>query len=109
MEGCSGSAGARQCVREPLAQLVEHLTFNQGVPGSSPGRLTSNPQGFALLTPITRGISNRPAITWSVFASLLAHGFVKRTERTPREALRLAGERFAALSRQEGTGAHGAT
>jgi predicted amidohydrolase len=26
----------------PLAQLVEHLTFNQGVPGSSPGWLTSN-------------------------------------------------------------------
>ena len=25
---------------EPLAQLVEHLTFNQGVPGSSPGWLT---------------------------------------------------------------------
>ena len=25
----------------PLAQLVEHLTFNQVVPGSSPGRLTS--------------------------------------------------------------------
>jgi hypothetical protein len=24
----------------PLAQLVEHLTFNQGVPGSSPGWLT---------------------------------------------------------------------
>jgi hypothetical protein len=27
---------------EPLAQTEEHLTFNQGVPGSSPGRLTSN-------------------------------------------------------------------
>jgi len=26
---------------EPLAQSVEHLTFNQGVPGSNPGRLTS--------------------------------------------------------------------
>jgi hypothetical protein len=24
----------------PLAQSVEHLTFNQGVPGSSPGRPT---------------------------------------------------------------------
>ena len=23
-----------------LAQLVEHLTFNQGVPGSNPGRAT---------------------------------------------------------------------
>ncbi len=27
--------------RGPLAQLVEHLTFNQGVPGSNPGRPTS--------------------------------------------------------------------
>ena|SRR5690606_29769849 len=27
-------------VREPLAQLVEHLTFNQGVGGSSPPWLT---------------------------------------------------------------------
>ena len=26
---------------EPLAQLVEHLTFNQGVEGSSPSWLTS--------------------------------------------------------------------
>ena len=25
---------------EPLAQVVEHLTFNQVVPGSSPGWLT---------------------------------------------------------------------
>jgi hypothetical protein len=28
------------CEREPLAQLVEHLTFNQGVGGSSPPWLT---------------------------------------------------------------------
>lgn len=25
---------------DPLAQPEEHLTFNQGVPGSSPGRVT---------------------------------------------------------------------
>ena len=25
---------------DPLAQSVEHLTFNQGVPGSNPGRVT---------------------------------------------------------------------
>ena len=31
---------------EPLAQTVEHLTFNQGVPGSSPGRLTKNYEDF---------------------------------------------------------------
>ena len=32
--------------REPLAQTVEHLTFNQGVVGSSPTRLTTFLQGF---------------------------------------------------------------
>ena len=37
----------------PLAQSVEHLTFNQGVPGSNPGWLTRKPrksrfQGFSL-------------------------------------------------------------
>ena len=29
--------------RERVAQSVEHLTFNQRVPGSSPGALTTNP------------------------------------------------------------------
>jgi hypothetical protein len=29
--------------RGPLAQLVEQLTLNQRVPGSSPGRLTKYP------------------------------------------------------------------
>ncbi len=33
-------------VGEPLAQLEEHLTFNQGVPGSSPGRLTNQTGHF---------------------------------------------------------------
>jgi hypothetical protein len=37
---------------EPLAQLVEHLTFNQGVEGSSPSWLTTVKQaslvGFSL-------------------------------------------------------------
>ena len=28
-------------VRERVAQSVEHLTFNQRVPGSSPGALTT--------------------------------------------------------------------
>ncbi len=27
-------------VVDPVAQLVEHLTFNQRVPGSNPGRIT---------------------------------------------------------------------
>lgn len=26
---------------EPVAQVVEHVTFNHRVPGSSPGRLTN--------------------------------------------------------------------
>src|SRR5262249_59410402 len=29
-----------RAAREPVAQPVEHLTFNQGVPGSNPGGLT---------------------------------------------------------------------
>jgi hypothetical protein len=29
------------CARERVAQLVEHMTFNHGVPGSSPGALTN--------------------------------------------------------------------
>src|SRR5215467_14036648 len=33
-------ASTLECLREPLAQTVEHLPFKQGVPGSSPGRLT---------------------------------------------------------------------
>ena len=34
-------ASTLKCEREPLAQTVEHLPFKQGVPGSSPGRLTT--------------------------------------------------------------------
>ena len=30
----------------PLAQLVEHMTFNHGVPGSSPGWATSGCGGI---------------------------------------------------------------
>ena len=33
-------ASASEVPVEPLAQLVEHLTFNQGVGGSIPPRLT---------------------------------------------------------------------
>ena len=35
-------ASTLECSREPLAQTVEHLPFKQGVPGSSPGRLTND-------------------------------------------------------------------
>ena len=31
---------------DSLAQKAEHLTFNQGVPGSSPGRVTSESGGI---------------------------------------------------------------
>ena len=59
-EGLASSLGCRQAVKawdfdshivgsnpatpaslDPLAQSVEHLTFNQGVPGSNPGRVTN--------------------------------------------------------------------
>ena len=32
-----------------LAQSVEHLTFNQGVPGSNPGRATRQEEAVMLL------------------------------------------------------------
>ncbi|CDN43411.1 hypothetical protein BN871_CX_00070 [Paenibacillus sp. P22] len=38
--GNRGSNPLRVTIFEPLAQLVEHLTFNQGVEGSSPSWLT---------------------------------------------------------------------
>ena len=47
-EGSECSASALECEREPLAQTVEHLPFKQGVPGSSPGRLTTS---FSLGSP----------------------------------------------------------
>jgi hypothetical protein len=36
---CVGSNPASPAIYEPLAQLVEHLTFNQRVEGSSPSWL----------------------------------------------------------------------
>ena len=35
---------------ERVAQLVEHLTFNQRVPGSSPGALTKGNNGLPKLS-----------------------------------------------------------
>lgn len=37
---CVGSSPAAPARRDPLAQSVEHLTFNQGVDGSSPSWVT---------------------------------------------------------------------
>ena len=37
---CVGSSPAAPAIFDPLAQLVEHLTFNQGVDGSSPSWIT---------------------------------------------------------------------
>ena len=34
------------CTYAPVAQSVEHVTFNHGVPRSSRGRRTNNPQGW---------------------------------------------------------------
>ena len=36
-----GSSPATPAIYDPLAQLVEHLTFNQGVPRSSRGWVTN--------------------------------------------------------------------
>ena len=40
---------------DPLAQSVEHLTFNQGVPRSSRGWITIRPVGQAVKTPPFHG------------------------------------------------------
>ena len=37
---CVGSSPAAPAIIDPLAQSVEHLTFNQGVPRSSRGWIT---------------------------------------------------------------------
>src|SRR5882757_305060 len=39
--------GAHMLPEEPVAQPVEHLTFNQGVPGSNPGGLTIKSRVYA--------------------------------------------------------------
>ena len=44
---CLGSNPRSPAIYEPLAQLVEHLTFNQGVVGSSPTWLTIVSNGNA--------------------------------------------------------------
>ncbi len=53
----------------PLAQLVEHLTFNQVVLGSSPGRLTMNNKGLQQIavTPFSLfcSLANNLANTWN--------------------------------------------
>jgi hypothetical protein len=38
--------GAHMSLEEPVAQPVEHLTFNQGVKGSNPFGLTKQIQGL---------------------------------------------------------------
>ncbi len=45
----------RTVQREPLAQAVEHLTFNQGVDGSSPSWLTK-----ISVAPWSSGLRHRP-------------------------------------------------
>ena len=71
---CLGS-NPRSPVFEPLAQSVEHLTFNQGVVGSSPTWLTICEQRFARMAELADapdlGSGGRP---WG-FKSLYAHSF----------------------------------
>jgi hypothetical protein len=61
---------------EPLAQLVEHLTFNQGVEGSSPSWLT-----FIIMRVWRNGRRTRLRIwrftTWG-FKSLHAHHILRK-------------------------------
>ena len=49
----------RESSREPLAQLVEHMTFNQGVLGSSPRRLTTTIRD-TVITPSLGSCHNAP-------------------------------------------------
>lgn len=48
----------QQAVADPVAQLVEHNTFNVGVPGSSPGGITGKLLGMrgflAFMRPLDR-------------------------------------------------------
>ena len=45
IKSCTFAAAFKQIEVDPLAQLVEHNTFNVGVLGSSPKRITKiNPQ-----------------------------------------------------------------
>jgi hypothetical protein len=37
----------KPCPEEPVAQMVEHLTFNQGVDGSIPSGLTKQKQALS--------------------------------------------------------------
>lgn len=55
---------------DSVAQLVEHLTFNQVVPGSNPGGIT--PSNFILLK--TRFQSNFPRTM--KFSKLNVNGFL---------------------------------
>jgi hypothetical protein len=43
--------GAHMSPEEPVAQPVEHLTFNQGVSGSNPDGLTTYQRKFSRLWP----------------------------------------------------------
>ena len=64
-----GSNPRSPVFHEPLAQQVEHLTFNQGVEGSSPSWLTSKARVAELADALDLGSSGKP---WG-FKSLHAH------------------------------------
>jgi hypothetical protein len=66
----------RKRLDEPLAQLVEHLTFNQGVLGSIPRRLTSYFSEFVDIPPIATDSCADPCAETLV-------GSDSKEERTP--------------------------
>ena len=66
----------------PVAQLEEHLTFNQGVAGSSPARHTQNPNSF-FVPPFCWGVLNgRPFLLSGAHPVDTRHFFHYTTRRT---------------------------
>jgi hypothetical protein len=69
-DGSRGTMGFPQS--EPVAQLVEHRTFNAVVAGSSPARLTINLKGFQFtalgcLPPVSSPVSSvAPVVSFAL-------------------------------------------
>jgi hypothetical protein len=69
---------------EPVAQPVEHLTFNQGVPGSNPGGLTKFPNKYNQLRtsedwPYANHFSGHHLVNKSETSTVSTHGQAPRS------------------------------